>query len=533
VGDVLFFAGMLILWSQAGTLNFREIFEPHMLEHLTEATLWGMPVATLTALLIFGGAVGKSAQFPLHVWLPDAMEGPTPVSALIHAATMVSAGVYLVARMLPLFSTMEHSPALQWVAIIGAITAVMGATIGVAQYDVKRVLAYSTISQLGYMMMALGIGGFLAGVFHLLAHAFFKALLFLGSGSVIHAMEHGAHHVHDHHTDPQDMRNMGGLRHKMKASFWAYLFGTLALVGIFPFAGFWSKDEILAEAALHGFGAHGNPLAFWVYVAGVVGAIFTAFYMGRQIGLMFYGQPRTDLASHAHQPGKRMTWPLLVLAFFALTFGFVNIPENVPVIGNGWLHGFVGEVHLIAEEAAPGISFEAVPFNVVVAGSSLALGLASFLFGVWLYSGIKSAAELDPIERIPGIGRPIFTLLKNKYYFDEIYRGLLIYPTVSLATLCAKFDYDWVINPIVNFFGNFTRILADGTAAFDERAVDGYMVNGIPSLFNRFGGQLRLLQTGRVQNYMLILVIGLLLLVGLFLAFWSGQTAGVAVLPGF
>ncbi|MEW5960042.1 MAG: NADH-quinone oxidoreductase subunit L [Chloroflexota bacterium] len=521
IGDVLLFAGMLILWSFAGTLTFREVFAPPMLEHLTEVTLWGIPVATLTALLIFGGAVGKSAQFPLHVWLPDAMEGPTPVSALIHAATMVSAGVYLVARMLPLFSTMEHSPALQWVAIIGAITAVMGATIGVAQYDIKRVLAYSTISQLGYMMMALGIGGFVAGIFHLLTHSFFKALLFLGSGSVIHAMEHGAHHVHDHHTDPQDMRNMGGLYGKMRASFWAYLCGTLALVGIFPFAGFWSKDEILAEAFLH----RAEPLALWVYIAGTVGAVFTAFYMGRQIGLVFAGKPRTELAAHAHEPGKRMTWPLLALAFFALTLGLVN----APFLG-GWLHGFAGEVHLLAEEAAPGISFEAVPFNLQVALTSTLLGLASFVFGWWLYARQQTADAPDPVERIPVIGRPIFTILYNKYYFDEIYRGLLIYPLVSLATLCAKFDYDWVINRIVDLAGSVTRLLADGIAVFDEQAIDGYLVNGIPGLFNWFGGQLRLLQTGRLQNYLLILVLGLLLLVGLYLALWSGPGAGAAAL---
>ncbi len=523
VGDVMLFAGMLILWSYAGTLTFREVFEPHMLEHLAEVTLWGVPVATLSALLIFGGAVGKSAQFPLHVWLPDAMEGPTPVSALIHAATMVSAGVYLVARMLPLFSTFEHSPALQWVAIIGAITAVMGATIGVAQYDIKRVLAYSTISQLGYMMMALGIGGFAAGIFHLLTHSFFKALLFLGSGSVIHAMEHGAHHVHDHHTDPQDMRNMGGLRDKMSASFWAYLFGTLALVGIFPFAGFWSKDEILAEAFLH----RAEPLSFWVYIAGTVGAIFTAFYMGRQIGLVFWGKPRTDLAAHAVEPGKRMTWPLLILAFFALTLGLVN----APFLG-GWLHGFAGEVHLIAEEAAPGISFEAVPFNLQVAITSTILGALSFFFGWWLYSRLASAEAKDPIERIPVIGRPIFTILYNKYYIDEIYRGLLIYPTVSLATFCGKFDYDWVINRIVDFVGNLTRLVADGTGVFDQIAIDGYFVNGIPGLFNWFGGQLRLLQTGRVQNYLLILVVGLLILVGIYLVLWSGQGVSIASLPG-
>jgi NADH-quinone oxidoreductase subunit L len=207
------------------------------------------------------------------------------------------------------------------------------------------------------MMMALGLGGFLAGIFHLLTHAFFKALLFLGSGSIIHAMEHGAHHVHDHHTDPQDMRNMGGLRHKMNATFWAYLAGTAALVGLPPFAGFWSKDEILAEAFQHS----DDPLALAVYIAGAVGAAFTAFYMGRQIGLVFGGAPRTELAEHAVEPGKRMTWPLIILAFFAITLGFVNIPADFPVIGHGWLHTFAGEVHHIAEEAAPGIAFEAVP----------------------------------------------------------------------------------------------------------------------------------------------------------------------------
>jgi NADH-quinone oxidoreductase subunit L len=530
VGDTLFFAGMLILWSYAGTLTFREIFEPSVLEHLAEVTLWGVPVAVLTGLLIFAGAVGKSAQFPLHVWLPDAMEGPTPVSALIHAATMVSAGVYLVARMLPLMTTFEGGPAMQWIAIIGAITAVMGATIGVAQYDVKRVLAFSTVSQLGYMMMALGIGGFLAGVFHLITHAFFKALLFLGSGSIIHAMEHGAHHVHDHHTDPQDMRNMGGLRRKMKASFWAYLAGTLALVGIFPFAGFWSKDEILAEAFQHAFGDHPDPLSFWVYVAGAVGAIFTAFYMGRQIGLVFAGKPRTELAAHAEEPGRRMTWPLLVLAVFALFIGFINIPADFPLIGNGWFHGFAGEVHLVAEEAAPGIAFEAVPFDVFVAVSSTALGLLFFALGWWRYSRIRSREAKDPIQLIPIIGQPLFTLWSNKYYIDEIYRGVLIYPTMWLASFCGKFDYDWVINPIVNFVGNFTRLVADGSGVFDQRGIDGYLVDGIPGLFNWFGGQLRLLQTGRAQNYLLILIIGFLILISIYLAFFSGQNISLAAL---
>ncbi|MDX1523264.1 MAG: proton-conducting transporter membrane subunit, partial [Anaerolineae bacterium] len=451
-------------------------------------------------------------------------EGPTPVSALIHAATMVSAGVYLLARMLPLFATVEGGALMQWVAIIGAITAVMGATIGLAQYDVKRVLAYSTISQLGYMVMALGLGGFVAGVFHLLTHAFFKALLFLGSGSIIHAMEHGAHHVHDHHTDPQDMRNMGGLRHKMRTSFYAYLVGTLALVGVFPLAGFWSKDEILAEAALHAFGDHPEALSFWVYVAGAVAAAFTALYMGRQIGLVFYGKPRTELAEHAHEPGWRMTAPLVILAIFAALLGFINIPENIG--GNAWFHGFAGEVHLLAEEAAPGIAFEAVPFNWTVAISSTVIGLFFFLLGVWRWSRIHRADAPDPVQNIPLIGRLIFAILNNKYYLDEIYRGVLIFPTMWLADISAKFDYDWVINRIVNFVGQFTNVVAEGSALYDKAGIDGLLVNGIPGLFRWFGGQVRLLQTGRAQNYLLILVLGLLILIGIYLFLFSGQDVG-------
>jgi NADH-quinone oxidoreductase subunit L len=351
----------------------------------------------------------------------------------------------------------------------------------------------------------------------------------MGSGSIIHAMEHGAHHTDDHHTDPQDMRNMGGLRHKMRTTFYAYLFGTLALVGIFPFAGFWSKDEILAEAFLHGFGEHAENLSFWVYVAGAVGAIFTAYYMGRQIGMVFGGKPRTEIAEHAVQPGWRMTMPLVVLAFFSLVIGWVNIPDGF-LFSTGWYHGFAGEVHLLSEEAAEAIEFAVIQFNWTVAISSTLLGLLFFALGWWRYSRYHSADAKDPIQLWPVIGRPLFAIWYNKYYFDEIYRGLFIYPTVWLADISAKFDYDWVINPIVNFVGWITRTVADGTAAFDEDAIDGYFVNGIPGLFNWFGGELRLLQTGRAQNYLLILVIGLLLLIGMVAAIFLGQEVTVSEL---
>ncbi|MGH2544496.1 MAG: NADH-quinone oxidoreductase subunit 5 family protein, partial [Ardenticatenaceae bacterium] len=346
VGDVLLFGGLMLLFSALGTLNLTEILTAENIARLEEARwgiagLFSLPVLPTIAILIFGGAVGKSAQFPLHVWLPDAMAGPTPVSAMIHAATMVAAGVFLVARMLPLFEPLEGSPQLMVVALIGAFTAFFAGTIAVAQNDVKGVLAYSTISQLGYMIAALGIGGLVAGIFHMLTHAFFKALLFLSSGSVIHGMEHGVHHVlghahghaahageghgtlpgetmahaehgvpdadpknfqnpsglSPHHLDPQNMWNMGGLRKSMPFTFYAFLIGGAALAGI-PFitSGFWSKDEILGEAYhLWQEGElAGGTVPFIVLILLGVTAVMTAFYTGRQLGLTFFGRERTE-----------------------------------------------------------------------------------------------------------------------------------------------------------------------------------------------------------------------------------------------
>jgi NADH-quinone oxidoreductase subunit L len=279
---------------------------------------------------LFIGTIGKSAQWPLHVWLPDAMEGPTPVSAMIHAATMVSAGVYAVIRMFPLLTAGYEghglTPEMTFVAFIGTFTAIFAATIAVAQNDIKRVLAYSTISQLGFMIAALGIGAYVAAAFHLITHAFFKALLFLGSGSVIHGMEHGVLHTGNHKVDPQDMFNMGGLRKKMPITFWTFLIGGFALSG-FPLvtAGFWSKDEILADAWYHHH--------YIVFGTLALAAFLTAFYTMRQITLTFLGEPRTEEAKHAHETPWTMTTPLVVLSFFAITYGWVGIPEKFPLIG--------------------------------------------------------------------------------------------------------------------------------------------------------------------------------------------------------
>jgi len=306
IGDVLLLLGMVMLYWQTGALRFETVFEG--VQHLAQTN---PTLMYIIALLVFGGAVGKSAQFPLHVWLPDAMEGPTPVSALIHAATMVVAGVFLVARMLPIFVVLEGMPALAWVAAIGAITALFASTIAIAQDDIKRVLAYSTISQLGYMIMCLGLGGFVAAVFHLITHAFFKALLFLGSGSVIHGV------------GTNDMREMGGLRKKMPYTFWTFLVGMLALAGVPPLAGFWSKDEILAVAFLQ------NPV---VWVMGTLAAFITAFYMTRQVCLTFLGKPRNK-EIHAHESPPVMYVPLIILAVGAVLLGFLGVPEDFPVLG--------------------------------------------------------------------------------------------------------------------------------------------------------------------------------------------------------
>ena len=347
IGDAIMFIGMMILYASAAFLTqgqagltFSALFTPEVLEGLQTLSILGISVATLTAILIFWGSIGKSAQFPLHVWLPDAMEGPTPVSALIHAATMVSAGVYLIIRMYPLMIA-GSTPALNFIGIIGAFTALFAAIIAVTQTDIKRVLAFSTISQLGYMFAALGIGAYVAAVFHLITHAFFKALLFLGSGSVIHGMEHGEHHAHEHghHEvagfDPNDMRYMGGLRHRMRGTFIAFLIGGLSLAG-FPLitAGFWSKDEILAEAWYHFL--HGDPnatLSMVVFIALALGAFLTAFYTWRQITMTFLRKPRTESAASASESSKSMVVPLLILAAFALLLGYAGVSEEFPIIG--------------------------------------------------------------------------------------------------------------------------------------------------------------------------------------------------------
>ncbi|MGD2206185.1 MAG: NADH-quinone oxidoreductase subunit L [Anaerolineae bacterium] len=514
IGDVIMLAGMLLLYSQTGSLTFREIFSHETLEMLATTPAFGsVPWATVIALLIFGGAVGKSAQFPLHVWLPDAMEGPTPVSALIHAATMVSAGVYLVARTFPLFVAVEGGAQLGVVAFIGAFTALFSSTIAVAQNDIKRVLAYSTVSQLGYMIAALGIGAYVAAVFHLITHAFFKALLFLGSGSVIHGVEHGHHHAHheghkEHgEFDANDMLNMGGLLRRMPATGWTFIIGALALTGIFPWAGFWSKDEILADAwqaFVHGghFGVT-TAWAFFAWLLLTVAAFLTAFYTGRQVFLTFAGKPRTEAAAHAPESVPSMTWPLIILAVFATFLGLFGTPWA------NQFYAFIGhEAEIMGHHIAHG------EFNPMIAGISLGVAALGWLIAWLVYGQNPLTKPVDPLEKPLG---PIYTLLKNKYYFDELYDAIFIQPAIALASACYSFDDMIVIDPIVDAVGRFGRWLSDWLRrAIDNPIVDG-AVNGVGTVTAWCGEFMRATQTGKVQNYLLVAAVTVLLLLALFL----------------
>ena len=464
-GDLGFIVGILLLFSYAGTLNYQEVF------HMIEAG--HIPAGALTAIgiLMFCGAAGKSAQFPFHVWLPDAMEGPTPVSALIHAATMVAAGVYLVARGATIFAASESAAMV--VATIGAITAFMAASIGLVQNDIKRVLAYSTISQLGYMMMALGLGAMTAGIFHLMTHAFFKSLLFLGAGSVIHAA----------HT--QDIREMGGLANKMKITAVTFIIGSLSLAGIFPLSGFWSKDEIIASA-------HGHPVFL---IIGILVAFMTAFYMTRLCFMTFFGKPRVEkYYDHAHESPKSMTGPLVILAFLAIFAGWVGMP---------WLPKGFGDFVYFHHPHHGHANYLLMVISTIFAVSGIVLGY--LMYGKGVISPDKMAQRF----------KPIYTLLLNKYYFDEIYDAVIIKPLLALCRFMWVFD-GAVIDGIVNFCGRFTLFLAWLHYLFDKYVVDG-LVNGIGYTVWGVGSVIRQAQTGRVQTYALVIFAGVVVSLAIML----------------
>jgi NADH-quinone oxidoreductase subunit L len=500
VGDFGFLLAMFLTFWAFGSLRFEEVL-PH-----AEAAAPGIILAITLCMLL--GVTGKSAQLPLYVWLPDAMAGPTPVSALIHAATMVTAGVYLVTRSAPLFAALPAAQSA--VALVGGLTALFAATIAVGQYDIKKVLAYSTISQLGFMVAAVGMGAFVAGMFHLVTHAFFKALLFLGSGSVILALErahhpldghhdkHEEHHEEHGHFDPQDMRNMGGLRKQIPLTFWVYLVGSLALSGIPPLAGFFSKDEILADAL------HANPLV-WVLLTAA--AFLTAFYMGRQIWLVFFGEPRTTAAKKAVESPLVMTVPLILLAVLSVMGGFINFP-GVNTFTK-WLGHTLGH-----ELAHPG------EFNVTVALISTALAVLAIYIS-WRIYGKQPlvAGQPDPLKaRLGGV----FTGMEHKWWVDEFYDAIIIQPYRRLAAFLAdvvdwRFWHDWVHNSLIaRGFRGLAHFLAE---PFDLGVIDG-IANGLGSLAKGLGKGFSLLQSGYVRNYALMVFFGVVLMIG-YLVFTS------------
>ena len=459
-GDLGFIVGILLVFSACGTLNFQEVF------HKIEAGAFAGGLVTAAAIFIFAGAVGKSAQFPLHVWLPDAMEGPTPVSALIHAATMVAAGVYLVARTMTIFAASETASLV--VAIIGITTSLMAASIGLVQNDIKRVLAYSTVSQLGYMIMVLGLHGYTAGTFHLMTHAFFKALLFLAAGSVIHAV----------HTN--DLQEMGGLGRKMKTTAATMFIASFSIAGIFPLSGFWSKDEIIAIAAHY-------PVFL---VLALIVAFMTAFYMFRLCFLTFTGEPRDHHKfEHAHESPRSMTGPLVFLAALSVCAGWVGIP---------WLeHGFSSFVyHGEPHHEAP---------NVLLMLLSLVVGLSGIGLAYLMY--YKKSISADAIaEKF----KPIYTLLYNKYYFDEIYDAAIVKPTYAIGDFWFWFDQH-IIDGTVNGLAALTLWTAVAKRWFDEHIIDG-AVNGLGYTVRGTGSVLRFAQTGRLQNYALVIFAGVILI---------------------
>ena len=491
VGDFGFVLGMFLLfWSLDaqghGTLTVRDMVK--WAPSIKDMMIWGMPVATLATLFLFVGATGKSAQIPLFVWLPDAMAGPTPVSALIHAATMVTAGVYMTARMNVFFSMAPAT--LNVIAVIGVATALVAATIALTQYDIKKVLAYSTVSQLGYMFIGVGVGGYAAAIFHLMTHAFFKACLFLGSGSVIHAMHH-----------EQDMRKMGGLKHWMPITFSTFFISVLAIAGFPPFAGFFSKDEILWLAASN------HHWSIWFFA--LCGAGLTAFYMFRQLFMTFYGECRADhhTREHLHESPPVMTMPLVVLAAGAVLAGFIGLPAVLG--GSQFAHWLEPVIHAHAEEhGSHAMEWGLMALSVAVAAS-----------GAFIAYLMYRKESLSPEIFANLAGGFFYRLFDRKWYFDEIYQFLFVNSSLLLAKVLSAFDA-YVIDGIVNGAASVTRFVSWLNGLFDNYVIDG-IVNAVANITFWAGNKFRRVQTGNINSYLYGILIAVAVAIIVKLRYWS------------
>jgi NADH-quinone oxidoreductase subunit L len=466
IGDAALFTAIIIFWRATGTTSFDGI------SAAAQAGFIGGSLFTAAVVLVFLGAVGKSAQFPLHVWLPDAMEGPTPVSALIHAATMVAAGVYLVARTYDIF--VQSDTAMLVVAYIGGFTALMAATMALVKKDIKRVIAYSTVSQLGYMMLGLGVGSYTAGFFHLYNHAFFKALLFLCAGSIIHSI------------DSYNLFEMGGLRRKMPLTFWTMVIAGLSLSGIFPFAGFWSKDAIVASTL--------DEHYYVLFAMALLTVFLTAFYIFRAIFLAFTGEPRTEMAREATESPGIMTGPMVILAFLSVVSGWVGIPAGFGLPIKDYFAEFV----VPSEFAKEQLHLEPQAFSFVFAGISVIVGLVGIALAYALYvSRPERAGALA--RRFSGL----YTFLDKGWYFDALYGATFVRAARGLGRL---------------------------TRGFDREVAIGWLTGGVGRGVSRTGEVLRRLQSGGVQNYALFILVSVLIFGVIVGAQYAFMVAGVIAL---
>jgi NADH-quinone oxidoreductase subunit L len=499
VGDIGFFIGIMLLYSAVGAFTFAPIFDSIS----GGEAIAGMTL-TLAGLGIFMGAVGKSSQFPLHIWLPDAMEGPTPVSALMHAATMVAAGVYMCVRLFPIFT----ADALTVIAYIGAITAILAALTAITQNDIKKVLAYSTVSQLGFMVLAVGTGVYTAAFFHLLTHAMFKANLFYCSGSVIHSMHHALHEAHDHDTDPQDMRNMGGFREKMPITYYSMLISTLAIAGVPLFSGFLSKDAILAGTLAF---AQQNPGHLLLPLLGFSAAAITAFYMFRLIFMTFHGKPNMkNIFKDVHESPKEMTGPIVLLGALSF-FIFYTLPSNFnPIKDKGWFTDLI----VPRNSAVPGsltaneIAEYAHHAHYLAMGLSLLVAAAGILLAVLMYQRQSISAE-----KLANKFGFLYHWSYNKFYFDENYNRYLYQPFLRLANSISWLDWEFYDKYFINGFGKLTKLFSKISGKFDYDGIDQGLVDGFGRVSAVSGNFLRNIQTGRLQNYLLYVVAGILVII--------------------
>ncbi len=496
VGDIGFFIGIMIIFMTLGSVSYGDIFNGVGNSELSGTLL------TCAGIGLFMGAMGKSSQVPLHIWLPDAMEGPTPVSALMHAATMVAAGVFMMVRLFPIMSP----DALVFVAYIGGITALFASVVAITQNDIKKVLAYSTVSQLGYMIMSVGTGAYVAAFFHLVTHAAFKANLFYGSGSVIHAMHHALHKKHDHNTDPQDMRNMGGLKSKMPITYKSMLIGTLALSGVPFFSGFLSKDAILAGTL--SFASH-HPIHFLLPIFGFGAAMITAFYMFRLIFLTFHNEPNhPELMGDIHESSWEMATPLVVLSGLSF-FIFFTLPYFNPFSDHGWFMDIIRAKNSMvpgtpsADDIAQGIHHShlfAMILSLLVASAGIFLAWKMYL-----------KKDINP-DTLSEKFKTFYLLSYNKFYIDEIYSKYIYSPVLKLADYISYLDWEIYDKYFINGFGKVTNWLSGVTGKVDYEGIDQGVVDSFGRNTKRVGMVLRTMQTGKLQTYMLCALVGVIII---------------------